>query len=211
MNILAVADVHGTASVSSTISEQIERTAADLVLVCGDITQFGPPPWAANFLDSIPIKTLAIPGNCDPHEVIATIEESKAIPLHGKKHMIDDVTFCGFGGSNPTPFGTLLEFTEDEIFSGLDDIMETGCVLAVHAPARGHLDTTPSTSDLGSKAISDIVKKYSPKLVISAHIHEARGVERDDHTTFINPGPASKGYAALIKLRDHIVVELIQD
>jgi Icc-related predicted phosphoesterase len=211
MNILAVADVHGTASASSTISQQIRRTSPDLVIVCGDISQFGPPSWAANFLDSIPKKTLALPGNCDPEEVIATIEESKALSLHGKKRKIDDVTFCGFGGSNPTPFGTLLEFTEDEIFSALDGIMEPGCVLAVHSPPKGHLDSTPAATGLGSSAISDIVKKYSPRLVISAHIHEARGVERDEHTIYVNPGPASKGYAAVIKLKDHIDVELIQD
>ncbi len=211
MNILAIADVHGTESALKKIPEQIERTQADLVLVCGDITQFGPPGWAKRFLESIPIKTLALPGNCDPEEVISTIEKSKAISLHGKKKKVDDVTFCGFGGSNPTPFGTLLEFTEDEIFSELDKIMEPGCVLAVHAPAKGHLDSTPSATDLGSYAISDIVKKYPPRLVISAHIHEARGVERDNNTTFVNPGPASRGNAALIKLNDHVVVELIQD
>ena len=88
--------------------------------------------------------------------------------------------------------------------------MEENVILAVHAPARGQLDKTSSRDDLGSRAISDIVKKYSPKLVVSAHIHEARGFESDGKTIFVNPGPASNGYAAVIDLNAVINVELIE-
>jgi Icc-related predicted phosphoesterase len=210
MKILAIADVHGTDSAQAVVNEQIKKHSPDLILVCGDITQFGPPQWAKKFLNSIPITTLALPGNCDPEGVIGTIEESKAILLHGKKEEIQGITFVGFGGSNPTPFGTPMEFTEDEIFSGLNEIMIEKAVLAVHAPPKGHLDKTSSRGDLGSRGVADIVRKYSPKLVISAHIHESRGVEKDENTTFVNPGPASKGFAALIDLNDDINVELIE-
>ena len=157
----------------------------------------------------MPITTLAFPGNCDPDGVIAAIEGSKAILLHGKKKEVQGITFVGFGGSNTTPFGTPMEFSEDEIFSALDDIMMGGVVLAVHAPPKGHVDRTSSKSDLGSRAIADIVEKYSPKLVVSAHIHESRGVEKDDRTVFVNPGPASRGYAAIIDINDDVNVELI--
>jgi Icc-related predicted phosphoesterase len=210
MRILAIGDVHGSESVKAVVNRQIEEHEPDLVLVCGDITQFGPPQWAKKFLESIHIETLAIPGNCDPEEVIDVIEKSKAILLHKKKVEIHGNTFIGFGGSNPTPFGTLLEFTEDEIFSDLDGIMSHGVVLAVHAPPKGHLDGTSSNRDLGSRAIADIVKKYSPRLVISAHIHEARGVEMEGDTTFVNPGPASRGYAAIIDIDESVEVKLIQ-
>lgn len=211
MRILAVADVHGTESAKAVINKQINEHKPDIILVCGDITQFGPPQWAENFLDSLTTETLAMPGNCDPYEVINVIERSRAILLHGKRKEIGDVTFVGFGGSNPTPFGTLLEFTEHEIFSGLDEIMNQGVVLAVHAPPKGHLDRTPTDKDLGSKAIADIVKKYLPKLVVSAHIHEARGVEKDNDITFVNPGPASKGYAAIIEISEGVEVDLIKN
>lgn len=209
MRILAIADVHGTESAIGTVNDQIRTHEPDLILVCGDITQFGPPKWALKFLDSMPITTLALPGNCDPEGVIEAIENSKAISLHGNKREIQGMTFVGFGGSNTTPFVTPFEFTEDEIFSALDDIMMEDVVLAVHAPPRGHVDRTSSKSDLGSRAIADIVEKYSPKLVVSAHIHESRGVEKNDRTVFVNPGPASKGYAAIIDINDDINVELI--
>jgi putative phosphoesterase len=210
MRILAIADVHGTEDAIRVVNEQIKNYSPDLVLVCGDITQFGPPSWAKKFLDSIAHHAFAIPGNCDPEEVVSAISESKAILLHGKKEEFKGFNFVGLGGSNPTPFGTPFEYTEDEIFTSLDNIMEENVILAVHAPAKGHLDKTSSRDDLGSQAISDIVKKYIPKLVVSAHIHEARGFESDDKTTFVNPGPASKGYAAVIDLNAEIKVELIE-
>jgi Icc-related predicted phosphoesterase len=209
MRILAVADIHGTENAIETINNQIKKYSPDLVLVCGDITQFGPPSWAVKFLNSIESDTFAIPGNCDPEGVASAISESKAILLHGKKQEFKGFTFVGLGGSNPTPFGTPFEFSEDDIFTSLDNIMEENVILAVHAPAMGHLDTTSSRSDLGSRAIADIVKKYSPKLVVSAHIHEARGVETEGNTTFVNPGPASKQNAAVIDLNAIIKVDLI--
>jgi Icc-related predicted phosphoesterase len=209
LRILAIADVHGTEEAKDVVNDQIKEHAPDLVLVCGDITQFGPPEWAKRFLDNITQRSFALPGNCDPKEVVAAIEKSKATLIHGKKEEFNGQIFVGLGGSNPTPFGTPFEFSEDEIYTVLDDVMVEDAVLAVHAPALGHLDKTGSRSGLGSRAILDIVKKYSPKLVVSAHIHEARGVENEGKTTFVNPGPASMGNAAVIDINGVIHVELI--
>jgi Icc-related predicted phosphoesterase len=210
MRILAVADVHGREKVINVVNEQITRYSPDLVIVCGDITQFGPPIWAEKFLNEIPIQTLALPGNCDPRGVLDSIAASKAILLHAKKEMINETVFVGLGGSNATPFGTPFELFEDEIFSALDGIMERGAILVVHAPSKGHLDRSSSGGNQGSRAISDIIKKYAPRLVVSAHIHEARGVEQKPEITYVNPGPASQGYAGIIDINDDIKVELIQ-
>jgi Icc-related predicted phosphoesterase len=209
MRILAVADIHGASEAKKRINSQIAKYTPNIVVVCGDITQFGPPGWAKDFLDGISLKTLAIPGNCDPRGVLETIEDSQAIPLHGKKVELSGYTFVGLGGSNTTPFNTPFELTEDEIFSSLDNLMMEDALLVVHAPSRGHLDKTATSDDLGSQAIADIVSKFSPPLVISAHIHEARGVEKEKVTTYVNPGPASRGYAAVIDLNDEIKVDMI--
>ena len=209
MRILAVADVHGSSEAKKRINSQIMEYTPNIVVVCGDITQFGPPEWARDFLDGISLKTLAISGNCDPRGVLEAIEDSQAILLHGKKVEISGYTFVGLGGSNATPFNTPFELTEDEIYSALNDLMVERAVLMVHAPSKGHLDKTAISDDLGSQAIADIVSKFSPRLVISAHIHEARGVEREGKTTYVNPGPASRGYAAVIDLNDEIKVDLI--
>ncbi len=209
MRILAIADVHGAKEARKRVNSQIQEYIPNGLIVCGDITQFGPPEWAKDFLDSIPLKTLAIPGNCDPKGVIAAIEESQAIPLHTKRVELSGYTFVGLGGSNATPFNTPMEFSEEEIFNCLKEIMVEGAVLVVHAPAKGHLDRTATIMDRGSESIARIISEFSPPLVISAHIHDARGVEREGNTTYVNPGPASNGYAAVIDLNDEVKVELI--
>ena len=54
---------------------------------------------------------------------------------------------------------------------------------------------------MGCEAITQIVQKYKPKLVISGHIHEAFGLEDiGDDTVIVNPGAAKEGRAAIIEL-----------
>lgn len=209
MRILAIADVHGAKEARKRVDTQIKEYTPHAVIVCGDITQFGPPEWAQDFLDAIPLKTLAIPGNCDPKSVLEAIEDSQAIPLHAKRVELGGYTFVGLGGSNRTPFSTPFELSEEDIYETLKDIMVKGAVLVVHAPAKGHLDKTSTTMELGSESIARIISEFSPPLVISAHIHEARGVEKERETTYVNPGPASRGYAAVIDLDGEVEVELI--
>jgi Icc-related predicted phosphoesterase len=209
MRILVIADIHGAKEARKRVNSQIQRYKPNVVIVCGDITQFGPPEWALDFLNGISLKTLALPGNLDPIGVIDVIEDSQAIPLHAKKVELGDYIFVGLGGSNPTPFSTPFELSEDEIYGTLKRIMIKGAVLVVHAPAKGHLDKTSQMTNLGSESITKIVSEFSPPLVISAHIHEARGIEMEGETTYVNPGPASQGYAAVIDLNDEVKVELI--
>lgn len=210
MRILAIADVHGSNEARKRVNSQILEYTPNIVVVCGDITQFGPPEWALDFLNSITLKTLALPGNCDPKGVLTAIEDSPAISLHAKKVDLNNYSFVGLGGSNPTPFGTPFELAEKEIYNILKDVMVEKAILVVHAPAKGHLDKTSQATDLGSESIAKIVSEFSPPLVISAHIHEARGVEKDDKTTYVNPGPASLGYAAIIDLNGEVEVKLIR-
>jgi putative phosphoesterase len=209
MRILVIADIHGSKEARKRVNSQIEKYAPNAVIVCGDITQFGPPEWALDFLNGISLKTLAIPGNCDPKNVLEAIEDSQAIPLHARKVELSGHIFVGLGGSNPTPFNTPFELSEARIYSSLKEIMVEKAILVVHAPPKGHLDKTSVTTDLGSVSIARIISEFSPPLVISAHIHEARGVEREGNTIYVNPGPASQGYAAVIDLNDEIDVELI--
>lgn len=209
MRILGIADIHGSKEARKRVNSQIQEYTPNAVIVCGDITQFGPPEWALDFLNGIMLKTLAIPGNCDPKGVLEAIEDSQAIPLHARKVELSGHTFVGLGGSNPTPFNTPFELSEAGIYSNLKEIMLENAILVVHAPPKGHLDKTSDASGLGSVSIARIISEFSPPLVISAHIHEARGVEREGDTIYVNPGPASQGYAAVIDLNDEIEVKLI--
>jgi Icc-related predicted phosphoesterase len=211
MRILAIADVHGSAAARKNVQAWIAEHTPNIVVVAGDITQFGPPEWAEDFLNAIPLRTLAIPGNLDPKTILEAIELSQAIPIHGQSVEIEGYTFVGLGGSNITPFGTPFELSEEEILETLKEIMVEKAVLVSHAPVQGHLDRTASAESSGSQALSWIISEFSPILVISGHIHEARGVEQEGGTTYVNPGPAAQGYGAIIDLdEEEVKVELIR-
>jgi len=206
MKILAVSDIHGTERGKEVAFKNYDIHQPDLVIVTGDITQFGPPADAKTFLDEIGdrVQTLAIPGNCDPFEVPGAVEASKAVDLHSNKIEINGITFVGFGGSNETPFNTIFEQPEDVIFTELDELMESDkgkrTVLVTHCPPKGYRDEVMGRGNMGCEAITRIVKKYKPKLVISGHIHEAYGVDDiGDETVVVNPGAGKDGRAALIE------------
>lgn len=209
MLILAIADIHASKNGVKTIKKMISKYKPELVIIAGDITHFGPLDYARKLLNSIPIKTLAIPGNCDPKEVLKVIDNSNAINLHKNKIRIDNLTFVGLGGSNITPMNTIFEIPEQEIFDSLDKIMEKNAILLTHVPSKNHLDLVRKFVNAGSNAILEIVEKYEPQLAISAHIHEARGVKYGE-TIFVNPGSLKKGYGALIKINEKINIKLIE-
>ena len=115
MKILHVSDIH---SHHKNIMEHLKHNQADLIIITGDITQFGPPELGEEILNDIctfNIPVLAIPGNCDPEDIYSKIDNSRAINVHGRSQVINGIGICGFGGSNPTPFNTPLEFEEDNV------------------------------------------------------------------------------------------------
>ena len=209
MRFLVLADVHGREKVAAWSNRLIERMHLDGVLVLGDITHFGPVPWAGEFLSRLQAPVYAVPGNCDPLGTIGQIEEH-ATCLHQRKVMIGERCFGGFGGSNPTVFNTPFEVPEEEIERGLRPIMERGMVLVVHCPPLGHNDLVPSIrKHAGSSAIKKLVDEFRPRAVLSGHIHEARGVHEQDGILYMNPGAAKDSYAGVLELGDDVEVRLL--
>ena len=100
MNILAVADIHGAQYRLNILLKNIEKFSPDLVIICGDITQFGPGDVALNFLDQIPVKTFAIMGNIDTKDVNEAISNSKAENIEKKKVNKNGISFVGISGVN---------------------------------------------------------------------------------------------------------------
>ncbi len=182
----------------------------------GDLTHLGPDSELEDILERIEaakIKTLAIPGNCDP-KPIQQILEKHGISLHSKKEEVDGVTFVGLGGSNTTPFNTPFELTEVEIEEELVELtngLGNGWVLATHVPAYGTCaDLTPDGIHAGSKSVRKIIDRKQPRLALCAHIHEARCTDKVGDTVIVNPGPISKGYAAEITIVKGMKVELLE-
>ncbi|MDD1648432.1 MAG: metallophosphoesterase, partial [Methanomicrobiales archaeon] len=111
IKILQLADLHGQfGKLDSFLSLE-----PDLVVISGDITENGPVDLVPDLLDRIDVPVFAVPGNCDPKDILDVLEDSSAVCLHGATMTIGKVTLTGIGGSNKTPFGTPFELTEEQI------------------------------------------------------------------------------------------------
>ncbi|TGC09126.1 metallophosphoesterase family protein [Methanolobus halotolerans] len=202
MRIFAIADPHGNYSAIRALLKKSGHV--DVVLIAGDITNFGPAEKAHELIGMFDQKVMAVPGNCDPESIIEVINDSSAINLHNRSVTYKDITFMGTGGSNPTPFCTPFEIEECDIEKGLGKIMSEAerskkrAVLLTHAPPYGVLDVVGGMH-VGCKSIARYLGKVD--LMVCGHIHEAKGVENKNGTVVVNPGMAARGFAALIDLQ----------
>ncbi len=208
MRILMATDIHGSRPALDLIPAAIRDHAPDVFLACGDITHFGKPPsFAQDLLRRVSVTTLAVPGNCDPPALLDVLEDL-GVNLHMKKTRVQGHTIAGLGGANPTPFGTPFEIPEDEIWRGLDAVMEPGAILASHPPPHGHLDVVPDAGHVGSRSVARIVEKYRPVAVLCGHVHEAAGIVEGE-VTMINPGPAKDGRLGLVDIGERVVARIL--
>ncbi len=196
MDVLLIADLHGKYGKL----DAFLKYDHDAVIIAGDITNFGPLEPVEAILSRIEVPCFAVPGNCDPREIVDVLEHSDAVCLHGSWIALGKITLAGLGGSNRTPFGTPFELTEEEIDALLTRIIghmdrNVHNVLLTHAPPYETLDRVGS-DHVGSESIRRHMKNFD--LVCCAHIHEDRGVVEVDGVRIVNPGPASDGYGALI-------------
>ncbi|HWR26056.1 MAG TPA: metallophosphoesterase [Methanosarcina sp.] len=205
MKILAISDPHGD---YSKIKKIIEKAGDfDLAVIVGDLTHFGTDEKVKELMEMFDKPVLAIPGNCDQRSILKALDASKAVNLHGKAEQIGNIRFIGLGGSNPTPFNTPFELSEEEIENALEGLVcsaesaeECGrIVLLTHAPPHGARDELPF-GHVGSKAIQKFLDRVD--LIVCGHIHEAKGIENIGKTTIVNPGEACKGSCALITLEE---------
>jgi len=195
-DVLLIADLHGQ---FGKIDSFLELNP-EAVFIAGDITNMGPVDAVDDVLSRIDVPCFAVPGNCDPREIIETIEHSDTVCMHGSAINLGKMTLVGVGGSNPTPFNTPFELTDkqiDDVLSGAMKKMEKSVhnVLLCHAPPYGTLDK-PAGEHVGSQSIRKHMKDFD--LVCCAHIHEARGIMEVEGVKIVNPGPAMDGHCAMI-------------
>ncbi|MDH3360613.1 MAG: metallophosphoesterase, partial [Desulfobulbaceae bacterium] len=116
MRIIAFGDIHMDLA---KIVDIPALESADLLLLTGDLTNFGGRTDAKRILTAIRAinpNILALAGNLDQPEVNSYLQ-AEDISLHGHGIMLNDLGIFGVGGSNQTPFATPNEFSENEIAS----------------------------------------------------------------------------------------------
>ena len=178
--ILAIGDIHGDTGLAKKLAEKAVKENVDLVILAGDLT------WMDQSIENIvgPFvkaekQILLIPGNHEPNSTINLLSEmySNAKNLHGSHHKIKDLGIFGAGyDSLVGPFWV----EDEEIFHTLKKSHEKiknakRKLMVTHTPpAKTKAALFP---DAGSKAVKKAIKEFKPDIAISAHIHEAGGIE----------------------------------
>jgi Icc-related predicted phosphoesterase len=212
MVIVSITDIHGRQNIDRATARAL--AAADLLVVTGDITQFGNEADARLIIEnlqSINSNLICIPGNCDQLSVNQYLS-SLDLNLHAAAKVIDGLAFYGLGGSSRTPFGTPQEYGDDVIRDILTKFHKDQAnrfhILVSHNPPYGtKVDQTLLGIHAGSKAVREFIDDFQPDLCLCGHIHEAIGSDRIGNTLILNPGPFPKHYAR-IEINDAISFSL---
>lgn len=208
MKLLAVADIHGSQYRLNIVLNNINTYNPDLVVVCGDITQFGPGQLATNFLNQLPVETLAIPGNIDTYDVDHGIFASNATALHLKRVVVKGIPFIGIGREIPSPLADIdiADGTKKKPLSGM---VNSSSVLVTHVPPYKLQDKMFLGSHGGSKELRTFVDTCKPRLLLCGHIHEDPGVTVSGDITVVNCSLGKRTEGALVRITDTIKVTIL--
>ncbi len=175
MKLLIFSDIHR----DQAALEKLMAIEADYYFAAGDLANFGQGLDAmGRILQKRAERMYVLPGNHESEGDIARLcREFGLHDFHGQTMNIEGYHIAGLGYSNPTPFDTPGEYSEQELadrlnaFSGLDPL-----VLICHTPPKGTgLDRAAAGKHFGSDAIRDFIEREQPRYFYCGHIHEAAG------------------------------------
>jgi Icc-related predicted phosphoesterase len=193
VKLLIFSDIHG----DSQALERLMAIDADYYFCAGDLVNWarGLDPMG-EIMKGRGDRVCVIPGN---HESAAQISDFCAKfgfrDFHGARIQACGFEVTGLGYSNPTPFDTPGEYSEDELemrlhaFDGLKPMISI-----CHAPPFGtSLDRITNLKHAGSRAVRDFLRREQPRYFFCGHIHEAAGAQdKLGGTSAMNVG--KKGY-----------------
>ena len=194
MKILAASDLHGNEDAVEKLASEAEKDKVDLVVIAGDISDFGETPkgMIGPFLKK-GRKVAFVMGN---HEAPGTdellVEEYKITNIQGYSFVIDDVGFFGCGGAN---IG--MNFMSEEQmhyylamgFKYIQNAKKKVMITHVH-PAGSKIE---KFSFPGSEAVTHAIYQFKPDIHICGHIHEMEGFEEQiDNTKVFCVGTRGK-------------------
>ncbi len=171
MKVAVISDIHGDLDLLREVLNKCE-----LFVSVGDLTNFGEN--LDKILDEIESRVeeyILVPGNMERIEDYEELGAKNV--LHGKDISIGGLRFFGIGGSNPTPFNTPFEITEEEIGDLLNKIEDPGkTILLTHFPPYGTgLDIIRDGNHVGSKSLREFLERNKILISFCGHIHECGG------------------------------------
>jgi len=191
MSIVVISDTHGD-------HRKLDMPpTADLLIHAGDFTLYGKKEQVEDFnswLGELPYRhKIVVNGN---HECNAVWKGSVKKLLSNAiflKNEFLELTDIGEGNNNTLRiYG--MDFSwpclgGNPAFEQIEMPMD---ILISHCPADGFVD-----NKMGCPALTQAIFRLKPRLVISGHIHNARGVatSQDGEITFINAATARGGHS----------------
>lgn len=165
---------------------------------------------AGERLADSPVSCFVMPGNDDPPGVEEAIVAAAGVrACDGMVVEFNGYSMLSLGYSNPTPFDSPRELSEDEITRRVDEMVThvpdlSRCIFNLHVPPYdSQLDTAPEldedlnvlmagseprTGPVGSTAVRKAIEDHQPLLALHGHVHESAGAIRIGRTLCINPG-----------------------
>ena len=179
MKILAVSDIHGNSGLVEQLADEAEKEHVDLVLIAGDISEFGElaKGMIGPFLKKGK-KVAFVMGNHDAPGVAEFLtEQYKIANIQGYSLIYDDVGVFGCGGANILGMNFL---NDDEMFHYLSNGFRyvkkaKKKIMLTHMHPKGSM--IERSSFPGSKAVTKAIYEFKPDLHICGHIHEMEGFE----------------------------------
>jgi len=215
MNLLVIGDNHGDIENMISYLEKLEKFNIDVVIYMGDFTDINTPKGFTQKditnilieeLKSLGKPILAVPGNNDVKDILDILEKEN-ISIHGKGKLIGDYGFYGFGGAK-TPFTTPFEPTEEELKKGLEkaynQVLSAKYKIQIthNPPHNTGIDVIRAGVHVGSHVVRKFIEEKKPIIALSAHIHEAKGIDKLGETFLLNAGKFPEGYFGLINIDD---------
>jgi len=181
MRILAFSDLHDDEYALQALS--VFSKDFDHVLICGDSASTN--VFAKAVLNAFP-KAFIIPGNGENERLNDLILSRPGCTHEKRVEIADGLNIVGFGYSNPTPFGTYGELSEDEIYSRLSKLpINSNTLLMLHCPPKGHFDDVGKGFHAGSSSILKIIEEKKPLAAFFGHVHDHSGVGHIGPTTLV--------------------------
>jgi Icc-related predicted phosphoesterase len=175
MKLLVFSDIHNDWAALKRLME-IE---ADYYFAAGDLVTWSRDLDACGRILSRRAERLYyLPGNHESADVISALARKYGLHFfHGQHFQVEGHHIAGLGYSNPTPFNTPGEYTEEGLSRRLAAFAELNpLVLVCHCPPlRTPLDQVRPGVHAGSRAVREFIEQHQPEYFFCGHIHEAEG------------------------------------
>jgi Icc-related predicted phosphoesterase len=171
--------------------------------------------WLSLIPERVPPRCRVIisPGNDDKLSIDEIIRnDPNPQVIFGEEEVValdDEHEVLCFGWSNPTPFDSPRECSEEELEERLEAVVARvkkleRAVFCIHVPPyKSLIDEAPEVDKnlnpvrwgrrprmvpVGSKTVRKIIERYQPLLALHGHIHESPGFAKIGRTQCLNPG-----------------------